>query len=204
MITPDYFTDEEYREVTGDSKEPLKVQPEDVERGQIEAIERLEIWARTAWQVREVTQTLRVDIPSFLIHKTPIVEVSEFLVDDVSFTDVDYIIDLENGIVRWDDWTTGAPVFEPRAAVTITYTYGFDEVPMAVKRPLIQAVRNLLTYEEGRSKLPRNVSSYGTERASFQMRADRGLIRPWPWDERSSQDVRSYWEQFRPKSYITA
>ena len=45
----DYFTEAEFREVTGDTTSPYEYEPEDVARAQDETIRTLERWARASW-----------------------------------------------------------------------------------------------------------------------------------------------------------
>jgi hypothetical protein len=200
----DYFTDAEYRAVTGDTSNPFEIPADDVLRCQQEVVERLESWARTSWTSRRAVVTKRVSLPRVALTRLPVISVQSVLVDGELLEPDDYELDAENGIMQWSDWTYGIPYLWPMPLVEIIYTYGYGHVPAAVKRPAIQATRLLAKLEEGRVRLPRDISSYGTERAQFQKRSDRGLIKPWSWDERDSQDVRSYWESYRTRTYLTS
>jgi hypothetical protein len=45
----EYFTEAEYREQTADRVSPYRVDADDIMRGQVEVVNRLEKWARSAW-----------------------------------------------------------------------------------------------------------------------------------------------------------
>lgn len=200
----DYFTVDQFRAKVNDTKSPPKFGDDDIAEAHDDVVDRLENWARTAWQVRSTSIDVYVSEPQIILHHLPVVAVTEFLSNGVEADPDRYVLDTSSGILRWGDWTWGMPELQPREHVQLTYTYGYATVPLWLRNSCIKAARSLLMGEEGRSKVPGNVSSYGTERAQVQFRADRGLIRPWPWDERQSQYVRSAWEQHRPKAYMTA
>jgi hypothetical protein len=211
-VPSDYFTIEEFRELVGDTRSPAKFSETDVMEAQEDVIDRLEEWSHTAWQVRTKTISRYLGHPSITLNYVPIVEVTTLTADGSVVASTDYRLGETSGVLQWGgDWEFGPPSYVPRALVTVEFTYGYgdpdapttDTVPRSVKNCCIKATKSLLMGEEGRSKVPSNVSSYGTERANFQLRADRGLIRPWPWDERQSQYMRSLWEMRRPKGYVT-
>lgn len=199
----DYFTEDEYRAETDDRTVPFKAEADDIQRTQKEVIDRLERWAYTSWRTRSYREQFWSDIPLFLTKRIPIVTGSMVITvnDDVmDLTDV--TIDEASGEVRWGDWS--APRWArwtSRMLIVVTYDYGFGEVPDAIKTPCIQATESRLQGEEGGSKIPRNVTSYSTERTDFNL-GRRGVNKPWPWDPRASDDIRGYWDPRRPRGMM--
>lgn len=203
-VRGDYFSEEEYRQVSGDDTVPYKADRNEILRAQEEAIDRLESYSRSAWRPKFVTDTFHTVRPVFSLKRYPIQQVLSLTVDGYPWAvDSDFIFDLESGVARQVGWAAGDPYWDSPVYVQISYVYGFTEVPWTIKRPMIEACQTLIEGWAGESKVPRNTSRYSTERSSFELRKDRGLIRPWPYDERASQDIRAYWENYRPKTYIT-
>lgn len=205
----DYFTEDEYRTITGDDTVPYKAKRSEIMVAHEEAMERLESYARSAWRPKYARQVFRTNRPLITLKRYPISAISGLTVDGSTWTagddwlSGDFTVDEESGVIRLGDWRGGDPFWDYDVAIEIDYVYGFNEVPWAIKRPMIEACASLIRAWEGDSKLPRNTSTYTADRTTVELRKDRGLIKPWPWDERASQDVRSYWESYRPKSYFT-
>lgn len=202
----DYFTDDQFRTIIGDTHSPYKYEESDVERAQKEVIDRLERWSKTSWQSRERLDRSRSNVPLVTIKRVPIIDVASIVLNgvelDLSLVNIDPVA----GIARWGDWSPGRPpkFAEGFVPVLVTYTYGFNEdVPAAVMRPCVQAAASLLDGEEGRSKIPRNTTKYSTERTDISM-GRRGSVDPWPWDPRATDDIRAYWNPFRPRGWITS
>lgn len=204
MALDDYFTFAEFEELIGDQRSARRFDESDVLEAREDVVERLESWANTAWQVSTFSMSKYLATPMLELPKVPVRSVTTLTADGTTIDASGYQIDEDAGLVRWGGtWEFGPPAYLPRARVEITYTYGFTSAPRPVKNCCIKATRSLLMGEEQRSKVPTNTSSYGTERTNFQLRADRGLIRPWPWDERQSQYMRAYWEMKRPRNFVT-
>lgn len=196
-----YFSEAEYREVTGDDGSPPKASTSDISRSHDEVVARLEAWARSAWVPRSTTQTEIGWNPLVLLSRQPLRSITTFTADGDTVTDYD--VDA-GGLVRWLDWSNDrVPRFFSPATISVTYSYGFDAPGWEVKRPCIQAAESLLGKQEGRSRIPKNVTAYRTEGTSFDLSRDVGSrTRPWPWDPYASNDIRQFWEPFRPKSFV--
>lgn len=203
----DYFTDDDFRSISGDTSAPYKYPPEDVERAQKEIIDRVERWAKTSWKLRDRTETHRKNAGLLNTKRGPIVElISVTLNGDLVSED---ILDVNEvtGTIRWGNWSPGPAPYFPAGytPVVVTYTYGFNEdiVPQGIMRPMIQAVTTLLDGEENRSSLPRNTTKYSTERTDISM-GRRGSVQPFPWDPRATDDIRGYWDPYRIRNWITS
>jgi hypothetical protein len=86
----------------------------------------------------------------------------------------------------------------------VTYTYGFTECPVSVKRPCMQATKSLMqSFGEGGSKLPPNVTEYTTENTTFVLDQSKSPdIEPWPWDASANRDINTYWGPHRPAVWL--
>jgi hypothetical protein len=212
-VVADYFTEDEYRLVTGDRDSPYNAEAADIDRAQDEVIEHLETWARSAWRPRTHTMTKIVDDPSIVLPRIPFRSITSFTLDNEVVDPTTYVV-RPSGVLRWT--TTSlltpsrimwpAPLIASATAV-ITYEYGFDEPGWAVKRPCIDAAHTLLRTQkrDKGGKIPRNVSSYSTASTNFQFTRPGELppLRdPWPWDEDASEAIRSLWEPRRPKRFV--
>lgn len=217
-LTVDYFTEDEFRETTGDVKSPYKYELDAIDRAQDEIIDRLERWGKTSWSTRSITETFsNLGTPLLLLRRIPVIAISDFTQGGLAVDE--YNLDLEEGSLRWGTWVfADPPVITAGQAVSVSYTYGFAlsnaNVPWSVKRPCIRAARSLLRLEQA-NNMPENVSRYSTEKTQFDFLVDAGFARtvggklvqiqnePWPWDSRSSRDIRSYWDSRRPRSIVT-
>lgn len=206
LETADYFTEPEYRAVTKDNVAGEQAQWEDIERAQVEVIELLETWARTAWRRRVFTERARVGLPKFALARVPVISVSVFNLGAVPYlasspyTDYSYT---PGGIVRWGDPNLALQPLEAIADVEITYTYGYDVVPWSVKRPCIVACRNLVR-GYGENNIPEDTESYTSGGTTIRFaRAGDAPELPWPWDAESSAAVRAYWGPRRPRRFLT-
>lgn len=297
MSNADYFTYAEYRERTGDTDAPYRVEDTDIARAHTEVINRLEKWARTAWPTlapsigtatcaldsdqlisasniflaadvgtdislvtsaglyytlsvtaytdattvtvsglgathAAVTGTVRRPVagyaitprrevhtrilrdpgePLILLPKLPILHIVSVYEndDEVTAADItnyssdDYLADMAAGIIRWGDWCSWPrPTTDGPNKITITYDYGYTETPEEVKTPCVQAVETRLDSQEGRGRIPRNVTQYTTERTTFVFGMGVKPVVPWPWDANASEDIRSYWEETRPRGLM--
>lgn len=212
----DYFTEAEYRELTNDNKSPYWVTAEDITRAGTEVVNRLERWARSAWptivdpkEAREATERYRLLGGEMMIltRRVPIIEVSELIINDTTYSEADltafsasdYLVEYDSGIIRIGDWDRfPRPTAVYPQMVEITYTYGFIETPEEIKAPCILATESRLRKEDSRGRIPRNVTSYSTEKTTFNFMRKSAPDEPWPWDWDASADVQAYWLPSRP------
>lgn len=197
----DYFTEEDYRSVMNDNGSPVTNEWPALERAQSEVVERLERWAKTSWKEREGIYRGLTKVPSVELPHVPVTSVDEFLVGGEAYTAG---ITFAGGVVTWNDWSFGVPPpFPATIAVEITYTFGFNDadVRWAIRRPVIEASAELLRTLRRDKKFPRKVNRVSSEGTTLELDTQRGA-RPWPWDPRSSDDVRRYWENSRPRRFI--
>lgn len=210
-MSTDYFTEAEFREVVGDRTIPYRFSTADIARAQNEVEDRFERWARMSWTTRTFTQKKRTNIPLVVLHRGPIISVSSWSIDGTTFDTGLLTVEELPATVRWGDWTEGSrPKVNAPGMVTITFDYGFAEVDVddivtnwSVKRPLIQAASSLLDGEEHRGKIPRNARRYSSERTDIVL-GGVGSTKPFPWDPRASDDVKSYVLPFRPSIMVAA
>lgn len=209
VVTADYFTEAEYRAVTGDTKSPYEAEAEDIDRAQEEVIERLEGWARSAWRPRTYRQVVRIDEPQIALGRVPVRTIASVTVDAQAL--VDYQLS-SGGIVRWG-W--GLPfvdredrIFPAMGTVTaiIVFDYGFDAPTWAVKRPCILAAQTLLARDPARrGKLPPNTTRYSVNNTDLTLERIPGepLPAPWPWDADASEAIQTYWGPKRPRRFVS-
>lgn len=209
-MTADYFTEAEFREVSGDDKAPFRFSPADIARAQAEVERRFERWARMSFTTRTISQATRTNIPLVILYRSPIISVDAWSIDGTAYDPALLTIEADAATVRWGDWTGGSrPVVNAPGVAVFDYTYGFADVDgdgivqdWSVKRPLIQAAVSLLDGEEHRGKIPRNARRYSSERTDIVL-GGVGSTKPFPWDPRASDDVRSYVLPFRPITAFT-
>lgn len=208
----DYFTDEEYRAVTGDIDTPLDASPDEVERAQAECVERLESWARAAWRPRTGTFTAFVDRAYIALPRIPVRSIVSSSLAGLSLTG--WVV-APNGIFQWAPSGISLDLVGPPsdamallpipAWVEVAFLYGYDEPPWAIKRPLIEATRALIRRQREES-IPENASSFtsGGTTMRFSRTGPDYFPEPFPWHEPSSNDIRSYWGPKRPRRFISA
>ena len=205
----EYFTAEEFREVAQDDQSPSTYDDDEILRGHDEVVNRLELWGRTSWFVRQYTLYRLVSHGYLNLSRTPVIDVVSFDLGGDAVSASDYIVDLEGGRIMWGDWAGGVPILDGGPFLgEVTWTYGFaatdaSEVPWDIKRPVILATASLLRPQKQKSKIPPNTRSYTTGRTSFDFRFERAQTRPWPWDESMSSQVRAVWDPFRFRSYVS-
>lgn len=215
-MVADYFSLATFREHEGDNTSPHRYSESDMLRGQAETIDCFERWGHTSFSTRtDRIEVQRRNAPLVLTRCLPVVAVTEILIDgvalDLARDDLD--IGLATGIIRWGTWDWGYTT--PRlidgwgrgfAQLQLTYDYGYGyamaDMPEGIVTPLCDAAASRLDGEEGRGKIPRNTQRYSAERTDITM-GRRGAVRPFPWDQRASDDVRAYWDTFRPRSIIS-
>lgn len=192
----DYFSVDEFRATTGDRSVPFVFDDEDILLNQQEVVERLERWAKTSWRIRDGSWTTVNRYPDILLPHVPIIPGSvSVTLDGTALTDI--AVDLLGGRVTWGIWDVPPLLDNIVGLWAVTYQYGFDDVPRSVSRPCMQATESLMRLQEDRSKIPRNATKYSSERTDITT-GRRGAIQPWPWDARASDDLRAWWQSFRP------
>lgn len=207
-----YFTRAEFRAYANDPDDGSpRYTDDDIDRAQIEVIERLERWARSAWptvstatppvagdgaaeSARSVTETHDGGGAVILLDRVPVISpLTTFEIDGAAVDADAYTLGDDQGVITLDSATkAGAGI------ITVTYNYGAVVTPQAIKRPAMRAAQSLLDSEGGRSRIPRNVREYRTEQTTFVMTDDRPRA-PWPWDLDASEDVRTWWDPERPR-----
>ena len=203
----DYFTRAEFRNFVGDTADPQKYSDSAIDEAQKEVIDELERWADSAWPnvtgidgdgtaaaPRSAVETFDPD-ESFIVSRVPIIEITEITDDAVVVDATRYDVYLEEGVIAAPNGL-GSKV----RGVVISYTYGFDSTPFAVKHAAMQATKAMLDQAKGKgSRIPPNTSQMQTETTTlvFKDVTDDNL-RPWPWAPSASQAVRSYWSDQRP------
>lgn len=201
VSTADYFSEEEYRAVVRDEEVGDRAQWPDIERYQMEVIERLEAWARAAWRRRTRTERIRVGATRFALSRVPVISVNAATFDGVALAGHQFE---SNGVFRWgeidNDWQT----LEYSGILEVTYTYGFDAVPWSIKRPCIEATQALAWSADPENNIPPNTESYTNQGTTirFAQVDPYDVCEPWPWNERASAEVRSFWERHRPRRFI--
>lgn len=211
VVTTDYFTEAEYRAVTGDTKSPYEAELEDIERAQEEVIERLEGWAHAAWRPRTYRQVVRIDQPQIALGRVPVRTITSLTLDGTTIASSDYQLS-SSGVIRWG-W--GLPFIDRAdrvfptmgyATAVIVYSYGFDAPSWAVKRPCILAAQTLLAEDPARrGKLPKNTTRYSVSNTDLTLERVPGepLPVPWPWDADASEAIQGYWGPKRPRRFVS-
>ncbi len=197
----DYFTYDEFGELTGDTEAGGRAQPPAVMRAQAEVVERLEEWARTAWRRRTYTEAVRLTHTRFALSRVPVISVQSANLDGSAMSG--YVYDA-NGVVRFGVLDNDLQVLDYLAVVDVSYTYGYDSVPWAIKRPCIDAARSLLWRSDPESNIPANTESYTNQGTTirFAPTSESEMDMPWPWAPDASREVRSYWGPKRPRRFI--
>jgi len=206
----EYFTEDEFREITRDEDSPQKFETADIERGHNEVVNRLEAWARSCWGPPRTYRLRRLVVKSYLdLSRIPVIDITSFTLGGQTVDPTAFEFDAMGGELAWGDWTNmPAPALVGGPAwVVVEWTYGHDldvaDVPWEIKRPCIKAARSLLLPDKRDTKIPPNARSYSTQRANFDLRFERAQTKPWPWDEGMSSQVRAFWDPFRWRAYMS-
>lgn len=155
----------------------------------------------TASSPRSTTRRLFWRSPLLNTQFVPLIDLTTFQISGTEQDQTLCQIDTGAGTIRWGDWSTRkAPILRGAPTqIDLAYTYGFLACPASVKRPCMQATRTLLMQEEDRGGIPRNVERYQTDGTTFNFNERKEGCQPWPWDEDSSDDIRSFWMRRRPR-----
>lgn len=198
MSEADYFDTDAFRAWA--AKGAVDFTDDEIEAAQEEVVERLEAWARTAWQEREATETFDVGLRGYVLGNLPVVSVDGVTLDGEAVGVDAYVPDLTAGILWYDTSAFRASsAFSAHQAIAVSYTYGYDAVPRSVVRSCMAATATLLPHvaEQKKGKIPDNTTEYVTEGATFVIQPGDGE-EPWPWDAVASRDIRNYWGPHRP------
>lgn len=204
----DYFDVPEFRQKVKDTTSPYTYDDADIMEAQEEVIDHLETWARTSWKLRaDRIESRRSPAPLIVLGRIPVAAIAYVKIDGTALTLTDLEQNWDAGIIRWGDWSVpGEPILnrDRPGLWEVKYSFGFDydDVPLSIRRPCIQAAQSLMDGEESRGNVPRNTLRYSTERTDITL-GRRGAGQPFPWDPRASDDIRAYWQPHRPRSTVS-
>lgn len=199
----DYFTAEEFKAYVGDEVYE-GFTPESVDETQDEVIERLEMWAGSAWptvedpaEARSATERHDGRGGVIILRNRPVIAISSFLDASYEVSADRYDLDRESGTIDLMYGTATVFGLLPEwSAITIEYTYGATETPRWIKRPVMDAVRSLLgeTKPGSGKRIPARTRSMTTGKTTIDLDNEKvDEVLPWPWDPSASAAVRSVW-----------
>jgi hypothetical protein len=207
----EYFTEDEFRDVTMDDTAPRKFETEQIDRAHREVIQRLENWARTSWKKRTYRLQKLLYRSQIDLSRGPVISITAFTIGGEDVNDpATYVLDQTAGSLSFGDWYLEgpAPLLEGGPYNTVVeWEYGFDldadDIPWSIKRPCIQAAKSLMVPIVRTTDVPANARSYSSRGVSIDLRFQRSQTRPWPWDESMSAQVRAEWDPLRWRTYIS-
>lgn len=151
-----------------------------------------------AAQYRRTSEShLLLRVPQLLLERTPVIEVESISVGFTPEALSAWDLDEDTGWVTWGRSTYDPPL----EVVRLTYLYGYDECPGAIKAPCMAAAEALLSSDR---KMPQNLERYSTEGSTFIFNVDSLGRPPWPWAPDASLDLQAYWAPRRPWRFTSA